>query len=161
MKRIGLLCIGLVLLFLSSASAELYRCRTPAGKLVVSDQLTNLPKDCLFVDEPVNKGSFNVLPSTQSDAVVDRASQAEAERAKAKADPAPWQNRAEALVESYKQSLQKRYHASFAADQRRAMQEIAELKQHKQQLLDGLPDSGLTRDEQRAIQKTLAEIPQN
>lgn len=161
MKRISFLCIGLVLSFLSYASAEFYRCRTPAGKLVVSDQLTNLPKDCLSVDEPVNKGSFNVLPGTQSDGVVDKASQAEVELVKDKADPAPWHNRAEALVERYKQELQKRYHASFAADQRRAMQEIAELKQQKQQLLDSLPDSGLTRDEQRAIEKTLTEIPQN
>ncbi len=69
MHRICLLVLGLFLLLPTYASAEIYRCRTSDGELVMTDQKSNFPADCQPVEEPTDKGSFNIVPSAKVDEV--------------------------------------------------------------------------------------------
>ena len=67
MHRISLLSFVFVLLLMTCASAEIYRCRTVAGELFMTDQKTNFPADCKPVDEPVGHGSFSIEPVVKVD----------------------------------------------------------------------------------------------
>ena len=67
MHRICLLSFVFVLLLMTCASAEIYRCRTVAGELVMTDQKSNFPADCKPVDEPVGHGSFSIEPGVKVD----------------------------------------------------------------------------------------------
>ncbi len=160
MQRILWLTVGLSLLFLTCASAEIYRCRTPDGVLVMTDQQAKLPADCKPVDEPENVGSFNVMPSTTG---TDKRSQPAPPQQKAatkRPDVAPWHSDANALVENYKDAVRRRTRESLTVNGRRATQEIGQLKQQKNEMLSDLEGSGLRRADQQAIRKTLDEIPQ-
>ena len=52
MNKECLLAGGLLLFLLSSASAEIYRCRTSDGRLIMTDNRANLPADCVPIDQP-------------------------------------------------------------------------------------------------------------
>ena len=160
MQRILWLTVGLSLLSLTCASAKIYRCRTPDGVLVMTDQQTKLPADCKPVDEPENAGSFNVMPSTTGTDKRSQPAPLEQEAAKKRPDVAPWQRDASALVENYNDALRRRNRESLTVNRRRATQEIGQLKQQKNEMLDDLAGSGLERHEQQAIRKTLDGIPQ-
>ena len=69
MHRMYLLAFGFILLFMTCASAEIYRCRTSDGELVMTDQKSNFPADCKPLDEPTEQGGFNIVPSTPVDEV--------------------------------------------------------------------------------------------
>ena len=69
MHRMYLLAFGFILLFMTCASAEIYRCRTSDGELVITDQKSNFPAECQPVEEPTDKGSFNIVPSAKVDEV--------------------------------------------------------------------------------------------
>jgi len=69
MHRICLLALMLFILFLTCAFAEIYRCRTSDGELVMTDQKSNFPAGCQPVDEPAGQGGFNIVPSTPVDEV--------------------------------------------------------------------------------------------
>ena len=159
MQRILWLTVVLTLLLLTCASAEIFRCRTPDGVLVMTDQETKLPADCKPVDEPENVGSFNVMPSATGTDKRSQPAPLEQEAAKKRPDVAPWQRDASALVENYKDAVRRRTRESLTADGRRATRDIGQLKQQKYEMLDDLEGSGLRHADQRAIRKTLDEIP--
>ena len=160
MQRILWLTVGLSLLFLTCVSAEIYRCRTPDGVLVMSDQRAKLPADCKPVDEPENAGSFNVMPSSTGTDKKYQPALPEQEVATKRPDVAPWQSDASALVENYNDALRRSHRESREIDKLRARREIGRLKQQKVEMLDDLAGSGLNRHEQQVIRKTLDEIPQ-
>ena len=160
MNRILCLTVGLVLLFLLSASAEVYRCRTSDGKLVMTDKQTELPADCKPVEGSAGTGSFNIVPDNTRKDVESQPALPEQKAASDVQDVSTWQSHADALVQDYKAAARQHHRATLEVDRRHAVQEIEELKQQKQEMLNSLASSGLTRDEHQAIRKTLDEIPQ-
>jgi hypothetical protein len=52
-------------LSMTSASAEIYKCRTPDGNLFVTDQEATLPKNCQMVEVPSGDSTFNIVPETK------------------------------------------------------------------------------------------------
>ncbi len=159
MSRKSLLALGLFFLMLSCASAEVYRCRTAEGQLVMSDNQTNLPDGCTPVDKPPGSGSFNIIPGTEGSTVQSQAKQSEAAASPETTGQSAYQDQAQALVQSYNDAVTRRYHSSRVVEQRAAMREITELREKKQEILDSLVKSGLSLDERKSVRKMLDGIP--
>ena len=158
MKRVWLSTMGFILLTSTCASAEIFRCRTPDGNLVMTDQQAELPADCQPVDESGGKGSFNILPPATDSGLESRTVQPEQSAAERSPDPSLWQSQAETLVQSYKDAVRKRYHENLEVDRRLAMDKIGRVKQQKIQMLDDLAESSLKRADKKAIREILKEI---
>lgn len=156
MQRIWLMTAVFLCLSLSGVSAEIYKCRTPDGNLVVTDQEANLPKGCQKVEETSGGSTFNIVPETKA-VEVERSS---VKLPKASPEPSQVEDQAKTLVQDYKEAVRKRYRSSFVADQRRAIQQIESLRKEKQKMLSGLKGSGLSRNERDKVRKILDEIPQ-
>ena len=159
MQRILWLTVGLSLLLLTCASAEIYRCRTPDGVLVMTDQRDKLPADCQPVDGPEDAGSFNIMPSAAGTGKKSLPAPPEQKAVTKRPDVAPWQRDASALVENYKDAVRRRNRESLTVNGRRATREIGQLKQQKHKMLNDLAGSGMRHADQQAIRKTLDEIP--
>ena len=159
MQKTMWLTVGLSLLLLTYASAEIFRCRTPDGKLVMTDRESELPADCQPVDKPANAGSFNVMPSASGTDTKTQPVSPEQKAATKRPDVAPWQRDASAMVEDYNDAVRRRNRESLTVDRRRATQEVGRLHQQKVEMLNDLAGSGLKRHEQQAVRKTLDRIP--
>jgi len=159
MQKILWLIVGLSLLFATCAAAEIFRCRTPDGELVMTDNKAEIPADCKPVDEPKGSGSFNIVPSDKEAPVESPPVSAEETAAPVEQDVTPWQDDASGLVESYKDALLRSHREDLEVNRRHAMQEIEQLKQQKHDMLNALSKSGLKDHDQKAISKTLNEIP--
>lgn len=160
MQRVWLLTVVFSGLLLTCASADIYRCRMPDGRLVMTDQEAEMPADCQPFEGPAaGVGSFNVIPAIK-ETVESPPAEREVTTGAAAATPSPWQDQATTLVQSYKEAVKKRYRASLMVEKRHAIKEIVKLKEQKQQMLGDLAGSGLMRDDQQAIRKILDQIPQ-
>ncbi len=159
MFRKYVLTTGLFLAMLTYASAEVYRCRTADGRLVMTDNQTNLPAGCTPMDNPPGTGSFNIMPSTDGSAVQNPAEQREEVVKPDTSQPLALQSEAEALVQSYSDAVTRRYHSSRVVEQQAAMRQITELRQKKQDLLDHLSSSGLSNDARKRVHGILNKIP--
>lgn len=160
MPKILCMTIGLLLVTLGCATAEIYRCRTAAGDLVMTDNEAALPADCDQVKETTGGGSFNTVPSVSVKKTKRPESQSEKKPSAAMKSVTLWKNDANELVKSYKDAVRRRYRESYGVDKRRAALEIPGLKQKKQTMIDNLPGSGLTRDQQASVSAILDDIPQ-
>ena len=159
MKRLLLLTIILYLLILTCASAEIFRCRTPDGELVMTDDKSKLPADCRPVEAPAGSGSFNVVPSTPAAAVESSSVNPKPEVRPEAQDVTPWQDDASGLVGRYNDAVRRRHSEDLEVNRRRAIREVEQLKQQKLDMLDALPKSGLKDHEQKAVRETLSEMP--
>ena len=160
MKRLLLLTIMLYLLILTCASAEIFRCRTPDGELVMTDDKSKLPSDCRPVEAPAGSGSFNLVPSAPAAAVESSSDNPEPEGRPETQDVTPWQDDASGLVERYNDAVRRRHSEGLEVNRRRAIREVEQLKQQKYDMLDALPKSGLKDRDQKTIRETLNKIPQ-
>ena len=159
MYKRSMLTLGLFFLMLSCAAAEVYRCRTADGRLIMSDKQTNLPAGCTPLENPPGSGTFNIMPSTEGSAVQSPAMQSEeAARPDATGGNAV-QDQAQQLVQSYNDAVTRRYHSSRVVEQQKAMREITELRRKRQEVLDSLAKSGLSLDERHSVRKILDGIP--
>jgi hypothetical protein len=159
MHRISLLALGFILLFLTCASAEIYRCRTAAGDMVMTDNKAEIPADCQPVGEPAGSGSFNIVPEDKEIAVENPPISTGREDSAGTEDIVQWQKDASTLVESYRSAVLRSHRDDLEVDRRRATQQVEQLKQQKQEMLSALPGSRLKDHEQEAVQKILNEIP--
>jgi hypothetical protein len=159
MYRGYLLATGLFFLMLAYASAEVYRCRTTEGRLIMTDQQTNLPAGCTPIDNPPGSGSFNIMPSTEERAVQSPAKQSEEAPRPDTTGRSALQDQAEVLIQSYNDAVTRRYHSSRVVEQQKAIREITELRQKKREMLDSLAQSGLSRDERKSVRNILDGIP--
>jgi hypothetical protein len=159
MKRLLLLTIILYLLLLTCASAEIFRCRTPDGELVMTDDKSKLPADCQPVEAPAGSGSFNVVPSTPSAAVESSSVSPKPEVRSEAQDVAPWQDDANGLVERYNDALLRSHREDLEVNRRSATRDVEQVKQQKIDMLDALPKSGLKDHEQKAVRETLSKMP--
>ncbi len=159
MTKIFCLAVGLFLVTVCFVSAEIYKCRTPAGNLVMTDDETVLPAGCEPVKGVAEKGSFNSVPSLQDEEVVQPDPLPESKAAPNVKDASVWQGEADKLVKSYKDAVRRRYRATLEIDRLRAVQELPGLREKKQKMLDALSGSDLRRDQQNVIRKTLDAIP--
>jgi len=151
--------VGLSLLFATCAAAEIFRCRTPNGELVMTDNETKIPADCKPVDAPKGSGSFNIVPSNKETAVESPPLRDEGEAAPVAQEVTPWQDDASGLVERYRDALRRSHSEDLEVNRRHATQEVEQLKQQKHDMLSALPGSGLKDHEQKAIKNTLNEMP--
>ena len=159
MKRLLLLTIMLYLLILTCASAEIFRCRTADGELVMTDNKAEIPADCQPVEAPAGSGSFNVVPSTPA-AVVESSSVSPKPVVRSEVqDVTPWQDDANGLVERYHDALLRSHREDLEVNRRSATRDVEQLKQQKIDMLDALPKSGLKDHEQKAVRETLSEMP--
>ena len=160
MNKVVVLTTGFSLLVLTCASAEIYRCRTPEGKLVMTDQQLQLPANCRPIDVPAEAGSFNVMPSSKGIASEGQSAKP-VQGTKARTSTfSSLQDQAQVLVQSYKEASAKRYGSGLAVERRSSIREIAELRKQKQEMLGGLTRSGLTRNQQQSIKNILEGIPE-
>jgi hypothetical protein len=158
MKITWLSAVGFIVLTSTCVSAEIFRCRTPDGNLVMTDQQAELPADCQPVDEPTGKGSFNILPPA-AESGLDRSTVLPEQTApEPSPDPSLWQSQAEALVQSYKDAVRRRYHENLEVDRRLAMDKIGRVKQQKMDMLDDLAESNLKRADKQSIRDILEDI---
>ena len=160
MKRLLLLTIMLYLLILTCASAEIFRCRTADGELVMTDNKAEIPADCQPVEAPAGSGSFNVVPSTPAAAVESSSVNPKPEGRTEAQDVTPWQDDASGLVDRYNDAVRRRHSEGLEVNRRRAIREVEQLKQQKHDMLDALPKSGLKNHEQKDVRETLNQIPQ-
>lgn len=157
MRKLSYLTVGMLLFALTCASAEIYRCRTAAGKLVMTDNMTKLPAGCEPLEGTPGGGSFNVVPNVKE----DRNEKPPEQKAKPVVrDPTPWLNDASDLVKSYNDAVRRRTYEGLEIKRRRLTQEIKDMKRHKQEMLGDVANSGLTGDQQNSIRETLDQIPQ-
>ena len=159
MQKILWLMVGFSLLLLTCASAEIYRCRTPDGVLVMTDQPAELPADCQPVDESTGKGSFNVVPNAAGTDKKSQPALPEQKAATAGQEVTSWQSDASALVENYNDAVRRHNHEGLDVGGRRAAREIGQLHQQKHKMLNDLAGSGLRHEDQQTIRKTLNKIP--
>lgn len=159
MTRTLLLIVGLSFLSITIVDAKIYRCKTADGKLVMTDREDQMPADCQPVDEPAGSGGFNVVPSVEVDRTGSQRRLPAKNSPAGDQDVAPWQNRADALVEGYDEAVRVRHRAVIAEEQRRAEREITRLRELKQRMLNDLDKSSLKRDDHRAVRRTLDRIP--
>jgi hypothetical protein len=160
MNKIWLLTAGALLLVFTCASAEIYRCVTPDGKQVMTDQQAQLPDNCQNIGKSVEASSFNIMPANKGvDAETRPVKPAQGAESKAPMF-ASLQVQAKALVQNYKEAVAKRYGSGLNVKRRHAIKEVEGLRQQKVEMLDGLTRSGLTNDQQKKIQDILDEIPQ-
>jgi hypothetical protein len=159
MFRKYLLTTGFCLLMLTDASAEVYRCRTADGRLVMTDNQTNLPAGCKPMDNPPGTGSFNIMPSTDGSAVQNPAKQKEEDVKPDTSKHLALQSEAEALVQSYNDAVTRRYHSSRVIEQQAAIRQITEFRHKKQEMLDSLAASALSHDERKRVHGILNKIP--
>ena len=116
MNKIWLLTAGFSLLALTCASAETYRCRTPDGKLVMTDQQSQLPDDCQSIDESTETGSFNIIPGGKGVDTEVRPVEP-AKRAESRAPIfTSLQDQAKALVQNHKEAVTRRYRPGLEVD---------------------------------------------
>ena len=160
MHRIVLLAMGFFLMTVAGAPAEIYRCITPAGELIMTDQQAEIPTDCQPVEGTTGTSSFNVVPGLKEDVPKRSSNRPEKKVRSDVQDVVQWQGDASALVESYRNASKRRYQEDMLVNRRRAIQEISDLRQQKNEMLNGLEGSGLSRDQQHSIRKTLDKIPQ-
>lgn len=160
MNKVVVLTTGFSLLALTCASAEIYRCRTPEGKLVMTDQQLKLPANCQPIDEPTEAGSFNIMPRAKGIASEGQSAKPVQRTKTSTSTFASLQDQAQVLVQSYKEASAKRYGSGLAVERRSVIREIAELREQKQEMLGGLTSSGLTRNQQQSIKDVLEGIPQ-
>ena len=160
MKRLLLLTIMLHLLILTCASAEIFRCRTADGELVMTDNKTEIPADCQPVEAPAGSGSFNVVPSTPAAAVESSSVSPKPEVRSEAQDVTPWQDDANGLVERYNDALLRSHREDLEVNRRRATRDVEQVKQQRLDMLDALPKSGLKEHEQKAVRETLSKMPQ-
>ena len=159
MQKILWLLVGLSLLFTTCAAAEIFRCRTADGELVMTDNKAELPADCRPVEAPAGSGSFNVVPSTPAAAVESSSVSPKPESHSEAQDVTPWQDDANGLVERYHDALLRSHREDLEVNRRRATRDVEQLKQQKIDMLDALPKSGLKDHEQKAVRETLSEMP--
>ena len=159
MKRLLLLTIMLYLLILTCASAEIFRCRTPDGELVMTDNKTEIPADCKPIDEPEGSGSFNIVPTSKEATIKSQPVSAEGTAAPLEQDVTPWQDDASGLLERYQDAVRRSHSEDLEVNRRHARQEVEQLKQQKNDMLNALPESGLKDHEQKVIKDTLNEMP--
>jgi hypothetical protein len=159
MKKILLLTTILSLLIMTCASAEIFRCRTPDGELVMTDDQSKLPADCRPVEAPAGSGSFNVVPSTPAAAVESSSVSPKPEVRSEAQDVTPWQDDASGLVERYHDALLRSHREDLEVNRRRATRDVEQLKQQKLDMLNALPKSGLKDHEQKAVRETLNKMP--
>jgi len=156
MLKILLLSTALVGLLIPDVCAEMYKCRTPEGKTVITDRKIVLSDDCQLIHETSEANTFTNVPETSGSA----ASESSPDMPQGGTpDSSAWQQQATALEESYQEAVRRRYHASYASEKREAIQQIEQLRAQKGQMLEDLSRSGLTPAEQDAIRSILEVIP--
>jgi hypothetical protein len=159
MYRESLLATGFFLFLLTSASAEIYRCRTAEGRLIMTDNQANLPAGCIPIEPSQGAGSFNIMPSTAGDSMQSPAGQSGEAVNPDRPEPAiDWQGQAEELVRSYNDALTRRYHATRVTEKREALRQVDEFRRKRLDMLDRLDTSGLSRAERQAVRHTLDGI---
>jgi hypothetical protein len=159
MKRGYLLITVLLLMLPSSASAEIFRCRTADGRLVMTDNPTSLPAGCVQVDKPAGTGSFNVVPAapaSQSETPAEPGSSVEEPKS---GDQTTLLEQARLLVQDYEEAVARRYRVGRVAEQNAAMRDIGELKRQKEDMLRRVDSAGLNQEERHVIRRTLDRIP--
>lgn len=167
MAKECLLAAGLLLFLLSSASAEIYRCRTSDGRLIMTDNRANLPTDCVPIDQPAQSGSFNIVPAPEAGEAAagqatPSAARGESEKTtqtSVKTTQTSVYDQARMLVQDYNDAVTKRYHADLVTEQEAAMREITELKRQKEELINGMTRSNLSQEERRSVRRLLDRIP--
>jgi hypothetical protein len=159
MNKECLLAGGLLLFLLSSASAEIYRCRTSDGRLIMTDNRANLPADCVPIDQPAGSGSFNIVPAPEASEAADQATSGAAKDESEKTTQTSVYDQARMLVQDYNDAVTKRYHAGLVTEQEAAMREITELKRQKEELINGMARSNLSQEERRSVRRLLDRIP--
>ena len=107
MQKILWLIVGFSLLFTTCAAAEIFRCRTPDGELVMTDNKAEIPADCKPVDEPEGSGSFNIVPRSKETPVESQPVSAEGTSAPLEQDITPWQDDASGLLERYHDAVRR------------------------------------------------------
>lgn len=149
----------LMVLAVSTAGAETFRCRQPDGTLVLTDDPAHFPADCRPEEAPADGGTLSVVPIPAP---------APPEKGPGERTPAGsgelktkqlWQQKASALVKEYRAVLPQRYRTMPVAKKREILQQIGEIKKRKEKMLGQIEASRLPRRERLEIKKILAEIP--
>jgi hypothetical protein len=161
--RIGALASVLLLLILqTSAAAEIYRCQTSDGRVVLTDKPLNLSDDCEQIKEDTSKGAYSGRPEekrTRPPGKARTSKQATPDQSEQKSDPAAWESRAYALVASYKDAVKRRFHESNIFDKQQAIRDVEAIKQEKGSFLEELERSSIPQQKRKEVEKILGEIP--
>jgi hypothetical protein len=170
--RILLTLILLTYVSVTAASAKTYSCVDSSGVMHFSDNLQGLPEECLGKQKEVKQGDPDNLiyvpatPPPQGSGSEFRRSVRAEERSQEKSRNIALniRNRAEKLLERYQKASQEksdaRWRWRYSARQKmhKANQEIALVLKEKQQLLQELKRSSLTRAEKEEVRSLLADI---
>ncbi len=153
----------LLLMFQTTADAEMYRCQTSEDGIVFTDKPLNLSNDCKLIKGDSSKGAYSGPPTHNKSPSPSKASSAKKKPSKESSerpDPDSWASRASTLVSDYNNAVKKRFHESRVLDKQKALREINKIKEEKVLLLEELTNSSLNRKQREKVRQILDEIPQ-
>lgn len=157
-----LIILVLLLMFQTTATAEMYRCQTSEGRITFTDTPLNLSSDCQRINEEPPQEAYSSPPtqsSSSSPRPANTPAQQPADRPVEKADLDSWTSRASTLVDDYHAAVKKRYRQSLMLEKRKALQEIGKIKEEKHSLLEEVKNSTLNRQQREEVRKILNDIP--
>ncbi len=170
--RILLLLLSGSLLLVQLAAGQNYSCRDDQGKLHFTDNLTNLPPECLTKAkklEPRPTENLNFVPAAPPPPVsrseIDQqVREVEQQQAQKQRLAEQMERRAQGLHDQYQQALRSKRQAlrswnySSRETIKQADQEIQQAREGKQQLLDELPRASIDSDKKQQIRTILSQI---
>lgn len=145
----------------TTLSAEMYRCEMPDGRVLFGDKPVNLSDACQPVEE-ASPGEYVTRTPTagrQPAAGAPLIIQAPRDREPAEMGPDAWEARAAALVDAYKKARKKRSYESYLVNKRKALAEMARLREEKALLMQDMANSPLNARQRERVRTLLDGIP--
>ena len=153
----------ILLALVAAASADIYRCRTPQGKLVYTNDPALFPVACT-PEANGTSGSLNVVPlstpagtgQTSEELIRDATLRQELQQKQL----AGWLDTANNIAAAFREARHQIYYTRrrHAGVIDAARQELAQSIQDKQALLQTMTVAGASRDEIRQVSQVLAEV---
>lgn len=180
MRTIQLLVVLLPMLLVAVVSAENYSCRDSHGRLHLSDNIANLPEDCVDkvqTHASDDVGTLNIVPTPDGSNDNDSSREFQQNVREAEQDlqkkqqtlqtSEQLQQRAEKLADAYEsaaadknQALKRwKYGEGGSRDtMEKSDKRVQQTREGKQQVLQELSDSSLSRRDKEKIEATLNRV---
>lgn len=162
MKILLMMTVLCVLAAPATLNADMYRCEMPDGRIIFGDKPVNLSEACQPVREASTGGNGSSLPKAGSRPAAEAAliNRTPGDEKPVEVDPDTWAARATTLVDAYKEARKKRMSESYLVNKRKALAEMAQLREEKALLLEDMANSTLNRRQRERVRVILNEIPE-
>lgn len=153
----------LLVLYDAAAEAEIYRCRSIDGTLVLTDDPTRLPPGCRPERAGGGQGSLSIVPAQSPKAAGSvettekRTKRVESATGADRVES--WKEEARQLARDYRETVSQRYRTMAVSQKRQILKRIGELKSRRDELRRAVLQARLPRNDLAEIEAALASVP--